>query len=32
LFAGAVLGFLAPLAYLPLWFVFDLPPHVDIDL
>jgi uncharacterized protein (TIGR02996 family) len=27
-----VLGFLAPLAYLPLWFVFDLPPKVGINL
>jgi hypothetical protein len=32
LIVGAVLGFLTPLAYLPLWFVFDLPPKVGINL
>jgi hypothetical protein len=29
---GAVIGFLAPFAYLPLWLVFDLPPTVDWDM
>ena len=32
LLAGSVLGFVATLAYLPLWFAFDLPPLVDINL
>ena len=30
--SGAAVGFLLPLAYIPMWFAFDLPPHTDIDL
>lgn len=30
--AGAVIGFIAPLVYLPLWFAFNLPPDTGIDL
>jgi hypothetical protein len=29
---GAAVGFVLPLAYLPLWFVLDLPPNTGIDL
>lgn len=29
---AAVVGFVAPLAYIPVWFAFDLPPRVDIGL
>ena len=29
---GAAVGFLLPLAYIPLWLVFDLPPDTGIDL
>jgi hypothetical protein len=29
---GAALGFLAPLVYLLLWFLLDLPPYVGINL
>ena len=32
LLAGGVLGFIFPLVYLPLWFIFDLPPAADWDL
>jgi hypothetical protein len=30
--AGLMLGFVAPIAYLPFWFVLDLPPYTGIDL
>jgi hypothetical protein len=29
---GAVVGFVLPLAYIPVWFVLDLPPDTGIDL
>ena len=29
---AAVVGFVLPLAYLPLWFALDLPPDTGIDL
>ena len=29
---GTTLGFVLPLAYLPVWLAFDLPPHLGIDL
>ena len=29
---GVVVGFIIPLAYLPLWFIFNLPPGTGIDL
>ena len=29
---GMTAGFLTPLPYLPLWFAFDLPPEIVIDL
>jgi hypothetical protein len=29
---GAAIGFIAPVAYLPLWFIFDLPPYGNFDL
>jgi len=32
LLAGAVIGFLVALGYLPLWLLFDLPPAVDFNL
>jgi hypothetical protein len=32
LLLGAGLGFVITLAYLPVWFLLDLPPHIDINL
>jgi hypothetical protein len=32
LVVGSVLGLIAPLAYVPVWFAFDLPPDCGIDL
>jgi hypothetical protein len=29
---GAAFGFVAPLVYIPLWLVLDLPPNTGIDL
>lgn len=29
---GSMLGFVAPIAYIPVWFVFDLPPDTGLDL
>ena len=32
LLVGAAVGLVLPLAYIPVWFVFDLPPDTGIDL
>ena len=29
---GAILGFVVPLAYIPVWLIFNLPPDTGIDL
>lgn len=29
---AAAVGFVLPLAYIPAWFVLDLPPDTDIDM